>query len=187
MKFLILGSIAILMFATFAIVRTSASVGSADYETVERDGDFEIRKYADIPVVSARSEGRSAFSKLFRYISGSNDRNQKIPMTSPVFSWREEGSYKMSFVLPKDVAENGAPVPSRRDVIVETITAGKFAVTRYGGYASAKRMEEARQSLENWIAENNLDTEGTFIYAGYDGPYTPSNLRRNEVLIRLAK
>ena len=59
------------------------------YETIEKEGKFEIRKYEAIPVVSAPMDNMGqrdqSFRKLFQYISGANEKKQKIAMTSPVF------------------------------------------------------------------------------------------------------
>ncbi len=63
---------------------------SATYTALESDGPFEIREYEDLMMVTTRmrfeSQGNDgSFTRLFRYISGANDDQQKVSMTTPVF------------------------------------------------------------------------------------------------------
>lgn len=41
--------------------------------------------------------------------------------------------------------------------------------------------------LERWMAANGYEATGPARYAGYDAPWKPAPLRRNEVLIPVAK
>ena len=49
----------------------------------------------------------------------------------------------------------------------------------------AKKAEANEVILRTWLKARGLQTEGTAERAGYDPPFTPGPLRRNEVLIRL--
>ncbi len=133
----------------------------------------------------AELQNNSAFQRLFGYISGSNKESQKISMTSPVFSSNDLEAYTMSFLIPKDVAEKGAPAPTDDKVKIEPMEGGRFAAYRYSGYSNPEKIKEAEQKLTDWIKTKELSTKGEMLTAGYDPPYTPGNLRRNEVLIRL--
>ena len=59
----------------------------ANYEVVNKNSIYETRKYSDRLVIetSMSNEG-SSFRKLFNYISGNNDKNEEIKMTTPVLS-----------------------------------------------------------------------------------------------------
>mgnify|MGYP000317587379 FL=1 len=63
----------------------SQNYESHSYKTLFEEDNFEIRNYD--PVMKARtfSNTGSNFGKLFRYISGYNEGNQKIEMTTPVY------------------------------------------------------------------------------------------------------
>lgn len=125
--------------------------------------------------------------RLFGYISGKNESSQKMEMTTPVFM--EPGSLeskgKMGFVLPAKVAQAGAPEPSAADVTILKRAGGRFAVVRFSGVMDAKKAEDNEAKLRAWLKARGLQTEGTAERAGYDSPFTPGPLRRNEVLIRL--
>lgn len=188
----ILFSIATLALCTTVYMATRAGIESADYQVISKDGDFEIREYKPMMLVSTTLKGaelrnNSAFQRLFGYISGSNKDGQKISMTSPVFSSYDPEAYTMSFLIPKDVAEKGAPVPTDDKVKIEPMEGGPFAAYRYSGYSNSEKIKEAEQKLTEWIKAKGLATKGEMLSAGYDPPYTPGNLRRNEVLIRLSK
>lgn len=189
---IILITIAIIGLCTTAYMFSRNGYETAKYDVISQEGKFEIRKYKPMLLVSTTmnsndSRNGSAFGRLFRYITGSNEEGQKISMTSPVFSSNEDGNYRMSFLIPKDIANNGAPKPTGKDVKIESMDGGKFAVYRYSGYQNARSIAEAEQKLAEWVKDQKLNTVGEMISAGYDPPYTPSALRRNEVLIRLKK
>ena len=71
-------------------VTARAGYESAPYEVIESDGNIEIREYPDLVLASteAKFDARGndgSFMRLFRYISGNNESDQKIEMTTPVF------------------------------------------------------------------------------------------------------
>ena len=138
----------------------SCAIEEPAFESVRKEGAFEVRKYASIPVVSAPMEGMGkrddSFRTLFRYISGANERKQKIAMTSPVFmdDAGEGGKAgRMSFMIPSKVSEKGAPAPDAEEVAVSEIGGGTFAVLRFKGWAEEPKREEALRILAKRIAE----------------------------------
>jgi DNA gyrase inhibitor GyrI len=170
----------------------TTSYESADYKVISKDGAFEIREYKPMMLVSTTMKGselrnNSAFNRLFKYITGSNEKGQNIAMTSPVFSSNDEKVYTMSFLIPKDVANEGAPQPTDDKVKIKPMDGGRFAAYRYSGYSGAEKIKEAKQKLAGWIEKKELKTKGEMLSAGYDPPYTPPERRRNEVMVRLEK
>lgn len=167
-----------------------AAYESAEYEVVEADGKFEIRKYPDLMLASTTTEidsrGRDgSFMRLFKYISGANDSQQKIAMTTPVFMDAKDSKSQMGFVLPKQVAEAGVPNPIAADVDIRERKGGRFALIRFSGRMDSKMAKDAEAKLREWMKSNGLRAAGSAESAGYDPPFTPGPLRRNEVLIRL--
>jgi DNA gyrase inhibitor GyrI len=163
---------------------------SAPYKTVSTDGAFEIRDYPEIVVATAtmkkgNNNQNSGFMSLFRYISGKNETEQKIAMTTPVFSKTGDDLQEMSFVLPEEVAKDGAPKANNNNIAVSKRQAGRFAVYRYSGRWTEARDKEARQTLAKWIDEQNLTLMSVMEKASYDPPFTPPFMRRNEILVRI--
>ena len=173
-----------------------AGYETAEYKVLESDGKFEVREYPDLMLVSTstklESQGRDgSFMKLFRYISGANENKQKISMTTPVFMGNDsESTVQMGFVMPKDVAEAGVPKPTGEQVDLRKRPGGRFAVVRFAGQLNEKSSKDAESKLRDWMTSKGLtaedSSEGISVEtAGYDPPFTPGPLRRNEVLIRL--
>ena len=165
---------------------------SAEYTVVESDSPFEIREYPDLLMATTnmkfKSQGNDgSFMRLFRYISGANDTEQKVAMTTPVFMETETGNKKsqMAFVLPQKVAEKRVPEPSNEKVQIQKRVGGRFAVIRFKGRINSQSVAKAEESLRKWMKNKGLIGIGDIESAGYDPPWTPGPLRRNEVLIRL--
>lgn len=183
------------IFAWNTIAR--AAYESAEYKVLESDGKFEIREYPDLTLVATTTrldaQGRDgSFMKLFRYISGGNDAEQKIAMTTPVFMQNDaaDSTVQMGFVMPQEVAVKGVPTPTAKDVSVQKRVGGRFAVVRFSGQLTSKLANEAEAKLRAWMATKGLvaqdpSGQGGVETAGYDPPFIPGPLRRNEVLIRL--
>jgi len=165
---------------------------AAEYKTLEQQGQFEIREYPELMLATtsmkAASQGEDgSFMRLFRYISGGNDAEQKVAMTVPVFMEEneEQGPGQMGFVLPKDVSSARIPQPADESVNIRQRDGGKFAVFRFAGRMDEATLDDAEQKLRNWVATKGFKADPEAEYAGYDPPWTPGMLRRNEVLIRL--
>jgi len=166
-----------------------AAYETAPYTILQKEGSAEIRDYPALTTVTtvaatdADRDGR--FMKLFGYISGKNEKQEKISMTTPVFMDQAGGKSKMSFVLPAKVAAAGAPPASQPGVVIETRPPGRYAVLRFSGLQSAAHEQEALAELRKWLAAQKLTPSGEPVFAYYDSPWTPGPLRRNEVMMNL--
>ena len=168
---------------------TRAGYESAAYQVVRKSDRIELREYPELSLVSTpmpREGGESdGFMRLFGYISGENEGEEKIAMTTPVFMEEGEKKDRMSFVMPSKVAAAGTPRPSKESVSVTIFAAGRFAVYRLKGSRSEKKVAVAKEALNAWIRESQLESDGPHIIAGYDPPFTPAALQRNEVMVRV--
>lgn len=189
----IAGFIGFALVGTFALAVTSrAGYESAEYKVIEADGAVEIREYPDLMLVATDSkmdsQGRDgSFMRLFQYISGANEAEQKIEMTTPVFMEGELGKsdVSMGFVMPKEVAAKGAPDPKGEGVKLRKREGGRFAVIRFSGRLDSKLAKEQEAKLRDWMQGRDIEGVESAEAAGYDPPFTPPALRRNEILIRL--
>lgn len=181
----------VLAAVTFWLYQNSRfGVESPPYEVLATDGPFEIREYPSLvlvetPMVSPDVTEGSSFMRLFGYISGSNEADQKISMTTPVMTSQNNGRRLMSFIVPEEVATDGAPEPLAEDVAIGALEGGRFAAYRFGGSWDRAQAEDAATKLGAWIRQRGLDASGSPIVANYDPPFMPPFLRRNEILIRL--
>ena len=162
---------------------------SAPYSVVLSNGDYELRDYPELAIVqtqmpdSAANGGNAGFGKLFRYISGNNKSQESIAMTTPVFISQEPPT--MAFVLPAKSSAEQAPAPMDSSLSLKKIPAGRFAVLRFSGARSAAKESQALALLKTWITEQRLVAEESPVFGYFDPPWTPSFLRRNEVMLRL--
>lgn len=174
-----------------------SAIEKPDYEVLRKDGKLELRKYADLPVVSApmagMNERNDSFGRLFQYISGANRDQAKIKMTAPVFM---EGSHKdrapansgtMSFLIPSQVARAGSPEPAGNDVRLGKIAGGTIAAIRFKGWKSETARKNAIDTLEAWVTQQGWTSEGRPFFAIYNPPWTPEFMRRNEVWLRVTQ
>jgi DNA gyrase inhibitor GyrI len=189
------GFLGVATVGTFSLaMATRAGYESAEYTVIESDGSFEVREYPDLMLVATDSkmdsQGRDgSFMRLFQYISGANEAEQKIAMTTPVFMEGEIGKsdVSMGFVMPKEVAAKGAPDPKGEGVKLRERKGGRFAVIRFPGRLDSKLAKEKEAELREWMTSQGLQGEESAEAAGYDPPFTPAALRRNEILIRLTE
>lgn len=181
-----IGSMSLVVFSLFACATSRAGYESAPYTVAEKDGDVELRDYPQLTVARTAGTGQDAdgaFMRLFRYIQGDNTGGAKIEMTTPVFMERGEKATEMSFVLPKTVATNGAPAPKAAEVKVLKRSAGRYAVLRFSGSRSQANEQEALGRLREWMKAKSVKETGTPVFAYFDPPWTPSPMRRNEVML----
>ena len=122
----------------------------ANYQVVKTNEFYEIRKYSDrLAVETSTSNQNSGFRKLFNYISGDNQTNEEIKMTTPVTEMERKGNMTMQFYLPLKFDKNNVPIPSRPDVEIVNIEGGYFAVIVYSGRSSDKNFIKHNESLRN--------------------------------------
>lgn len=166
-----------------------AGYESAPYKVVRSDGKFELRDYpaltvVETPMASNGNGADSGFSRLFRFITGGNEAGEKISMTTPVFMSGNVSNSTMAFVMPATMKADQVPKPSDGSLMVRELEPGRFAVLRFSGGRNAKNESEALSRLKAWINTQGLKTVSTPVYGYFDPPWTPTFLRRNEVMLR---
>lgn len=174
---------ALLLAATF--LTDAMATETPDYKVLSQDGSFEVREYPTLTLVRTAS-GDGDFMRLFRYISGGNEAEQKIAMTAPVLMKHEGENTGMSFIVPKDVAAAKVPAPKDSAVMMDSLPAGQFAVYRYSGGRNEANEQEALGKLRAWVEKRQLQVTGEPLFGYYDPPWIPPFMRRNEVMLRIA-
>ncbi len=177
-------ALALLLFLS-APIAVSMAIEIPDYKVTAEDGKFEVRDYPEMAVVRT-SSGDGDFMRLFRYISGSNETEQKIAMTAPVLMKHEGENTGMSFIVPREVAAAKVPAPKDAAVKTDILPAGSFAVYQYSGGRSEANEQEALGALRAWVEKKGLEVGGEPLFGYYDPPWIPPFMRRNEVMLRVA-
>ena len=171
---------------------TRSGYESSEYTSKKHPSGFEIRKYGAMTVVSTKKsiskkndEKDSRFMRLFRYIDKSNNKEKKIAMTTPVFMGMKGNEGEMSFGLPREIAEQGAPLPSSDSLYIARIKSGTFAAMRFKGRSWKENIAAKALQAKIHRAGLNADKNSKPIFAYYASPWISGFLRRNEVLIRI--
>ena len=151
------------------------------YEVIKAIDSVEIRFYPSATLV--QTSGGNNFGKLFHYISGSNESEEKIAMTAPVYM--NEDKSEMAFVMPLDVHQRGAPEPMGKNVSLRITEPRYVAAIRYGGYTNASKEATHTKRLMKALEDNSIEAKGAVEFLGYDSPYKFYN-RRNEVMVEIA-
>ena len=174
--------------ACWFVGNSRAATETPAYKVVRADGAFELRDYPSLLVATTpMGEGgmNGGFGELFRFITGNNERAAKIAMTTPVLIDTGKEGRTMSFIMPRETAEQGVPKPSGDRVTLGKVEAAQFAVLRFGGGRTSENEAGAAARLKAWMDAQQIVARGEPRFAYYDPPWTPTALRRNEVLVRV--
>ena len=185
----------------FNFTKTPENLKTPKYVTLRRYRDFEVREYEKFFVAettvnsntgSAKmedSEAGQAFNRLAGYIFGKNEQNEKMEMTTPVFSNKNQ---KMQFVV-EESSNSIKPV----DGLVAVKDRERFlvAVASFSGIANKEITDETEKKLREAMKREESINDGVeflprrgdeFVeLAQYNDPFTNPLQRRNEVLIAL--
>lgn len=184
-----------------------SNVEQPKYEVVESDDSIEIRDYAPMIVAEAEISGErdKAISEGFRtvadYIFGNNSSAQKvsmtapvtqqasekIPMTAPVTQQGDGYTWQVRFVMPASYTMETLPKPKNPAVKLKEIEAKRFAVIRFSGMAGEESLKRRTDELKEFIRARNLNPLSAPTYAFYNPPWTLPFLRRNEVMLEIAR
>lgn len=169
------------------------------YETVEKDGRFELRVIAPHVVAETFVEGdfervgSEGFRRLVAFIGGANQgravsvsrapASEEISMTAPVAQEKVGDRYRITFVMPSEYTLDTLPEPDDERITLRAEPSRRTAAIRYSGFWSRSRYDDHERKLRDWIASRGLEPVGEPVWARYDPPFMPWFLRRNEVLI----
>lgn len=175
------------------------------YVVTRKEKEIEIRQYAgyilaEVVVVdrSYKSAIERGFGVLAGYIFGNNVSRQKIEMTTPVQAAQSEkiamtspvtvtgdGSFRVAFVMPSQYTLESLPIPKDDSIHFTQLPAHNMAAIRFSGYFQQEGIQKSKQRLGEWLEQQGMETEGDFIVAGYNPPWVPGFLARNEILVKI--
>ena len=203
-------SVASALALAFALIlpTPAMAIEEPSFRVIESAPPVEVREYAPYVVAETRvaggfrDVGTEGFRRLFAYISGENRgamkvamtapvtqqaASEKIAMTAPVTQQADGEVYRIAFVLPAQYTLESAPVPTNPDVRLVQVPARRVVAVRYSGLWSAENYKEALAELMAFAERRGLKLAGEPVYARYDPPFMPWFLRRNEILVEIAR
>jgi DNA gyrase inhibitor GyrI len=188
----------------FVTTGESMALEEAKYTVIMKEGNYELRQYEPHIIAETMIEGdydkagNEGFRRLFKYISGENQKKQsiamttpvsqdagseKIAMTAPVSQEQTGGQWRIAFVMPSAYTLDTLPQPVDPKVSLRQVPSRRMAVITYSGSWSKARYEEHKALLAAFIQKRKLSPLGDPVLARYNSPFTLWFLRRNEVLV----
>lgn len=178
---------------------------SPKYELIEQHEEIEIRKYNGYIKAEVTVDGqdyKTAVERGFRvladFIFGNNAPRQKIEMTTPVqarpavkiamttpVTVSMSGQYIVAFIMPASYTLDTLPMPNDPRIRFSAIPEHTAAAIRFNGYFNQQKIARNKERLVSWLAEKGLESDGEFILAGYNPPWVPGFLARNEVMVKV--
>ncbi len=185
----------------------SSRVESTEYSVLESKENYEIRLYpahivAQTVVTGSYQESlNQGFRIIAGYIFGGNtkkesismtspvveksSRSESIAMTSPVMATVEGESHTIAFGMPRSYTLETLPTPNDNRIQIVTISEKKMAVVRFSWTSTNSRVQSKKKELLDLLKQDNVTIVGEVQYAGYNAPWTPPWMTRNEVLVEI--
>ena len=186
-------------------------VEQADYTMVKQMNGYEIREYPAHIVAQTTVRGSygesmgNGFRIVAGYIFGGNTKKENIAMTAPVVAQKGEvkkvsesiamtapvmataegDSQTISFGMPRSYTLETLPTPNDSRVKIVMIPAKKYAIMQFSWYRSDARVKKMQEKLLAALARDGVVANGSVAYAGYNAPWTPPWMMRNEVLVEI--
>jgi hypothetical protein len=196
--------IAFITASILSVGPPATAIEEPSYNVLITEGDFELRQYSSYIVAETYVEGdfeavgSEGFRRLADYIGGKNRKresismtapvsqnaaSEKIAMTAPVSQVRENGRYRIAFMMPSEYTMETLPTPDDDRVVLREEQGKTVAAIRYSGTWGEKRYENHATKLMDWISAKGWDMIGAPVWARYNPPFVPWFMRRNEILI----
>jgi hypothetical protein len=175
------------------------------YDIVVKGAKYEVRRYhtqlwaqTDYTVDASTDFGDKTsigFQPLFQYITGQNERQQKIPMTAPVIMQQlgsDSGNRRMAFIMPASQFStlDQLPKPSNSSNIhlVAVNEPLVFACIKFNMGLTSKRVAAREAELLTATKADNIELVNereSVRVGGYNPPWTLPWFRTNDVCIPL--
>lgn len=194
----------ILLFGLLCIGDAMA-IEEPKYEVIQKDGAFEIRKYAPILIAETSLDGDmdEASNKGFRliadFIFGNNkladsNVNSKIAMTAPVTiepqssetNMQTAKKWRIHFVMPSQYTLDNIPKPKNDAITLKELPSKFFLVYSYSWLNTLSRVQTKTDEALEWANRKGLKVIGAPQLSRYDPPWTLPMFKRNEIMHEIA-
>ena len=181
------------------------AIETPKYKVLKKYKNIEIRQYsgymqAEVEVggLNYRSAIEKGFEILAGYIFGNNVSRKRIDMTAPVKTSKSEriamtspvkvsgeGTYNVAFFMPSRYTLENLPIPNEKSIKLREIKPENIAAIRFSGFFNQEIINKNTILLKEYLTKENIKTDGIFVIAGYNPPWIPGFLARNEVMIKI--
>ncbi|ESW34900.1 hypothetical protein PHAVU_001G190400 [Phaseolus vulgaris] len=186
------------------------------FKVLSRRDQYEIREVEPYFVAEATMPGKrgfdfngasQSFNVLAEYLFGKNTKNEKMEMTTPVFTSKnqsegvkmdmttpvlttkigDQDKWRMSFVMPSKYGAN-LPLPKDSSVTIKEVPRKIVAVVSFSGFVNDEQIKQRELKLREALKSDSQFKikEGTSIeVAQYNPPFTLPFQRRNEIALEV--
>lgn len=199
--------VAVVVLAAVLWSQVVSRVEQPKYAVVESDQNIEIRDYPAVIVAEAEVAGTrdkaigDGFRIIADYIFGNNLSSRKVAMTAPVTQQSNEkiartapvtqqggsGSWKVRFIMPARYTMGTLPKPKNPAIQLKEVASKRYAAIRFSGLAGEGSLKRQTDLLTEFVRARKLTAVSAPTYAFYNPPWTLPFLRRNEVMIEVAR
>ncbi|XP_027069892.1 heme-binding-like protein At3g10130, chloroplastic isoform X2 [Coffea arabica] len=193
-------------------------IETLNFKVLSRNDQYEIREVESYFIAETTMPGKSGFdlngaSKSFNvlaeYLFGKNTKEEKMEMTTPVFTSKSQSEgekmdmttpvitkkaagqdkWKMSFVMPSKYGSN-LPLPKDPSVRIKEVPKKIVAVIAFSGFVSDEEVERRESTLRESLkkdTEYRVKNGASAEVAQYNPPFTLPFTRRNEVALEVER
>ena len=161
------------------------------FDILKKSKNIEVRIYKEniiaktsVPLSGERIDN-SMFRTLASYIFGENEKGQRIPMTAPVTTIKNEETYDMIFYMLNVENIEDLPSPTNPNIEFEKLNLGKCVSISFSWLTNDFRVKYYKKQLKKYIKDNGYTAISPFMLNRYDNPWTLPWNRRNEVLVKI--
>lgn len=175
------------------------------YSVIKKQKEIELRQYggyiqAEVTIIEKnyKSAIEKGFTVLAGFIFGNNISRQKIEMTTPVKVSQSQkiamttpvtvtgnGQFTVAFIMPAEYTLETLPLPKDGNIHFTLVPAHQMAAIRFSGYFQQNTINKNKERISLWLKEEGLETENDFIVAGYNPPWVPGFIARNEIMVKI--
>ncbi|XP_027349516.1 heme-binding-like protein At3g10130, chloroplastic [Abrus precatorius] len=195
---------------------TVPDLETVKFKVLSRREQYEIREVEPYFVAETTMPGKSgfdfngasrSFNVLAEYLFGKNTPKEKMEMTTPVFTSKnqsdgikmdmttpvlttkneDQDKWKMSFVMPSKYGAD-LPLPNDSSVRIKEVPRKIVAVVSFSGFVNDEEVKKRELKLQEALKSDRQFKikEGTSVeVAQYNPPFTLPFQRRNEIALEV--
>ncbi|KAK4746711.1 hypothetical protein SAY87_025748 [Trapa incisa] len=146
------------------------------YQILKRTANYEVRRYEPFIIVEADGDklsGSKGFKDVAGYILGKNSSQEKMQMTTPVFTQALDNvlsKVTIQIVLPLEKDMNNLPDPSQEGISLRKVQGGMAAVLKFSGSPLEDVVLEKEMMLRKSLERDGLRPKIGCLLARYNDP-----------------